>query len=55
MAKEKILVVDDEEDLLRLLRYNLVNNGYQTDCVTTGEEALKRRVLSRPTLSFSIL
>ncbi len=42
MAKEKILVVDDEEDLLKLVSYNLVNSGYQVDCVTTGEDALER-------------
>ena len=42
MAGEKILVVDDEEDLLKLLRYNLENNGYQVECVMTGEEALEK-------------
>lgn len=42
MAREKILVVDDEEDLLKLLSYNLVNSGYHVDCVTTGEDALEK-------------
>jgi two-component system phosphate regulon response regulator PhoB len=42
MAREKILVVDDEEDLLKLLSYNLVNSGYRVDCVTTGEDALDK-------------
>lgn len=41
MAKEKILVVDDEEDILELVRYNLAKEGYPVDCVATGEDALK--------------
>lgn len=41
MAKEKILIVDDEEDILELVRYNLSKEGYETVCAATGEEALK--------------
>lgn len=41
MAKEKILVVDDEEDILDLLNFNLSREGYQVVCVASGEEALK--------------
>jgi DNA-binding response OmpR family regulator len=41
MTKEKILVVDDEEDILELVRYNLVREGYTVVCAATGEEALK--------------
>jgi two-component system phosphate regulon response regulator PhoB len=37
----RILVVDDEEALLELVRYNLAKDGYLVECVTTGEEALK--------------
>jgi two-component system phosphate regulon response regulator PhoB len=37
----RILVVDDEEDLLELVRYNLTREGYRVTCVATGEEALK--------------
>ena len=40
MATEKILVVDDEKDILELVRYNLDKEGFQVTCVTTGEEAL---------------
>ncbi|NBV45641.1 MAG: DNA-binding response regulator, partial [Planctomycetia bacterium] len=35
------LVVDDEDDLLELLRYNLTREGYQVTCVATGEDALR--------------
>lgn len=41
MARECILVVDDEEDVLELLRYNLVKDGYKVECVGTGEAALQ--------------
>ncbi len=41
MATERILVVDDEEDLLELIRYNLGKEGYQVCCVSTGEMALR--------------
>ena len=40
MKKEKILVVDDEEDILELVRYNLVREGYAVVCAATGEDAL---------------
>jgi two-component system phosphate regulon response regulator PhoB len=41
MPKERILVVDDERDILELVEYNLNKDGYQVSCVTTGEDALK--------------
>ncbi len=40
MAKARILVVDDEEDILELIRYNLEKEGYTVACVQTGEAAL---------------
>jgi two-component system alkaline phosphatase synthesis response regulator PhoP len=40
MAKEKILVIDDEEDILELIRFNLVREGYKVLCAPSGEEAL---------------
>ncbi|MGD2126307.1 MAG: response regulator [Desulfobacteraceae bacterium] len=40
-AREKVLVVDDEEDILELLRFNLSKEGYQVACAASGEEALK--------------
>jgi len=40
MPKEKILVVDDEEDILELLKYNLSREGYQVLCTTSGEKTL---------------
>jgi two-component system alkaline phosphatase synthesis response regulator PhoP len=41
VAREHILVVDDEEDLLELVNYNLSKEGYRVTAVTTGEDALR--------------
>lgn len=37
----RVLVVDDEQDILRLLSYNLKKNGYRVDEARDGEEALR--------------
>ena len=42
MAKEKILLVEDEEDILELIAYNLTQAGYQTASVMSGEDALQQ-------------
>lgn len=41
MTRQNILVVDDEEDILELVKYNLGREGYHVSCAATGEEALK--------------
>ena len=41
MAKERILVVDGEEDILELVRFHLALKGYQLTLAASGEEALK--------------
>jgi two-component system phosphate regulon response regulator PhoB len=40
MPKEKILIVDDEEDVLELVRFNLEKEGYKTETAVTSEDAL---------------
>jgi two-component system phosphate regulon response regulator PhoB len=40
MGKEHILTVDDEEDVLELVRYHLAKEGYSFETATSGEEAL---------------
>jgi len=40
-TKARILVVDDEEDILELVRYNLVGEGFDVIPAETGEQALK--------------
>lgn len=41
MAKETILVVEDEEHIRELLRYNLEKEGYGVKEAASGEEALQ--------------
>ena len=36
----KILVIDDEEALCEILKYNLEKEGYEVDCAYSAEEAL---------------
>jgi two-component system, OmpR family, alkaline phosphatase synthesis response regulator PhoP len=40
VARETVLVVDDERDILELVKYNLDKEGYQVVTVATGEDAL---------------
>lgn len=41
MNDYRILVVDDEEDLCEILKFNLEMEGYQVDTSNSAEEALK--------------
>ena len=41
MDNYRILVVDDEEDLCEILKFNLENEGYEVDTANSAEEALK--------------
>lgn len=41
MEKNRILVVDDEEDLCEILGFNLESEGFVVDIAHSGEEALK--------------
>ena len=42
----RILVVDDEEDLCEILKFNLEAEGYEVDTANSGEEALQKDVAS---------
>jgi two-component system phosphate regulon response regulator PhoB len=41
VSREKILVVDDEEDILELVSYNLQKEGYELHRATSGETGIK--------------
>ena len=41
MNDYRILVVDDEEDLCEILKFNLEMEGYMVDTANSAEEALK--------------
>ncbi len=50
MATGRILVVEDEEDILELITYNLAREGYSVDGVASGEAALKTVKATAPEL-----
>lgn len=50
MAKEKILVVEDEKDIVKMLEYNLNKDGFKTLSARAGEDALDLAVRQRPDL-----
>ena len=41
MTKHRILVVDDEESICEILKFNLEVNGYDVDVAYSAEEAMK--------------
>ena len=50
MAKGKILVVDDEEHILELIRYNLDASGYEVIEASDGDDAVKKAINEVPDL-----
>lgn len=50
MAREKILVVDDEEDILRLMEYTLVREGFTTYTAESGITAISMVREKKPDL-----
>lgn len=50
MAREKILVIEDEIDIQELIRYNLAKEKYLVSYVGSGEEGLKLAALQPPDL-----
>ncbi|UOR11952.1 response regulator transcription factor [Halobacillus amylolyticus] len=40
--KQRILIVDDEESIVTLLKYNIDQAGYETDSAYTGTDALDK-------------
>ena len=37
----RVLVVEDEDDIQELLNFNLTREGYDVECVSSGEEAIR--------------
>lgn len=50
MAKELILIVDSDNNIVELLKYNLNQNGYETICASSGAEAIDLVHKERPDL-----
>ncbi|HOY29718.1 MAG TPA: response regulator transcription factor [Flavobacteriales bacterium] len=47
---QKVLLVDDEPDIVELLRYNLEREGYAVQTALNGKDALKAAKSNRPDL-----
>ena len=46
----KVLIADDEPDILEILKYNLSKEGYQVVTAKDGDEALDKAKLTQPDL-----
>ena len=47
---QKILIADDEPDILEIIQYNLVKDGYEVITARDGDEALTKAKLNKPDL-----
>jgi two-component system phosphate regulon response regulator PhoB len=50
MTKKKVLAVDDDRDILLLLRYNLEREGYECLTAESGQEGLEKARRQKPDL-----
>lgn len=50
-APRKVLIADDEQDILEIVRYNLEAEGYQVISAKDGDEALEKIKLFKPDLA----
>lgn len=50
MAKQTILVIEDERDLVEILSYNLTNEGFDVVTATDGQDGLRRAQAVLPDL-----
>lgn len=48
--KEKILIVEDDKDILKMVEYNLKKEGYRTAYARDGEDAVEMAHSERPDL-----
>ncbi len=46
----KILCVDDEPDILEILKYNLSNEGYKVSTAKDGKSAIEKAIIINPNL-----
>ena len=48
--KKKLLIIEDEEDIAEVLKFNTENEGYDVSVVNTGEKGLKYILQNKPDL-----
>ncbi|MFT6410416.1 MAG: two-component system alkaline phosphatase synthesis response regulator PhoP, partial [Flavobacteriales bacterium] len=42
MDKQRVLLVDDDQDILDLVKYNLEKEGFEVETADNGKEGVKR-------------
>lgn len=50
MTNNRILLVDDEEDILEMIRYNLEKEGFEVETANNGKEAIEKAKKFNPNL-----
>ena len=50
MSKKRILIVDDDPDIVATVEFILIGDGYQVFSAKNGEEALKQATREKPDL-----
>ena len=50
LKNRKVLIADDEPDIIEILKYNLVNEGYDVITAKDGDEALEKAKKTQPDL-----
>ena len=54
-SRKKVLVVDDEQDLCEILKFNLETEGYEVDTAYSAEEALNLELKSYSLLLLDVM
>lgn len=55
MANHRLLVVDDEEDLCEILKFNLELDGYEVDTANSAEEAMNKDLATYQLLLLDVM
>ena len=50
MSYEKILIVDDEQNIVELIKFNLESSGYKVSCAYNGQDAVDIAKKEQPSL-----
>lgn len=50
MESRRILVIEDDPDILEILEYNLANEGFEVVCAIDGERGLREAAANKPSL-----
>ena len=50
MSYEKILIVDDEQNIVELIKFNLESSGYNVSCAYNGQDAVDIAKKEQPSL-----